>query len=81
MPTEIYNSSIILTHWGRMDLNHTSNTAYGPDNYTADWDDTGQPPRPDGVKSNQWQELYKGHPCYTPGKVSLTTGQHDLTKV
>lgn len=21
-PTEIYNTSIFLTHWGRMDLNH-----------------------------------------------------------
>ncbi len=26
MPTEIYNTSIVLTHWGRMDLNHTSHT-------------------------------------------------------
>ena len=22
-PTEIYNTSIFLSHWGRMDLNHT----------------------------------------------------------
>jgi hypothetical protein len=21
-PTEVYNTSIILTHWGRMDVNH-----------------------------------------------------------
>ena len=24
-PTEIYNTSIILTHWGRKDLEHSSN--------------------------------------------------------
>ena len=34
-PSEIYNTSIMLTHWGRMDLDHQSNTAYVPDNYTA----------------------------------------------
>jgi hypothetical protein len=30
-PTEIASTSIILTHWGRLELNHTSNTAYGFD--------------------------------------------------
>ncbi|KAJ9511254.1 hypothetical protein QJQ45_017152, partial [Haematococcus lacustris] len=28
-PRVITDNSIILTHWGRMDANHTSNTAYG----------------------------------------------------
>jgi hypothetical protein len=28
MPTAIYNTSIVLTHWGRMEPNHTSGTAY-----------------------------------------------------
>ncbi len=36
-PTEVATNSIILTHWGRMDLNHTSNTAFTSDNYTFDW--------------------------------------------
>jgi hypothetical protein len=26
--------SIILSHWGRMDANHTSGTAYGDDVYS-----------------------------------------------
>ena len=30
-PGVIANNSIILTHWGRQELNHTSNTAYGAD--------------------------------------------------
>ena len=30
-PTEIYETSIMLTHWGRRDLNHRSNTAFIPD--------------------------------------------------
>ena len=34
MPTEIYNSSIMLTHWGRLDLDHSSNTGWPPDNYS-----------------------------------------------
>ncbi len=28
MPSAIYNTSIVLTHWGRLDRNHTSNSAY-----------------------------------------------------
>ena len=33
-PADIYNASIFLTHWGRTDLEHESNTAFTPDNYT-----------------------------------------------
>ena len=29
-PSEIYNASIILTHWGRTDLHHESGTSYWP---------------------------------------------------
>lgn len=29
-PSEIYNRSIILTHWGRMDAEHESGTSFGP---------------------------------------------------
>jgi hypothetical protein len=28
MPKTVYDRSIMLTHWGRTGLNHTSNTAY-----------------------------------------------------
>ncbi|KXZ54467.1 hypothetical protein GPECTOR_4g532 [Gonium pectorale] len=59
-PTEIYNSSIFLTHWGRTDGEHASNTAFTPDNYTQEYV---HPRQPDG-----WLHLIKGHPCYTPGK-------------
>jgi hypothetical protein len=30
----VLRPAILLTHWGRMDLGHISNTGYGPDNYT-----------------------------------------------
>ena len=61
MPSEVYNTSIVLTHWGRLDLAHTSNTAYEPDNYSmpAVWP---------GYQDTDWRELYKGHVCYDPAK-------------
>lgn len=43
-PREIYNRSIILTHWGRMDEHHTSNTAFAADNYSVEWVDPGESP-------------------------------------
>ncbi|KAG2488354.1 hypothetical protein HYH03_013044 [Edaphochlamys debaryana] len=71
MPTEIYNTSIMLTHWGRMDLNHTSNTAYGPDNYNQGltW--------PGVLDGKDVQTLYKGHPCYDPRKDLVIPGFKD----
>lgn len=30
MPKFLYDTSIVLTHWGRTDINHTSNTAFHP---------------------------------------------------
>ncbi|KAG2431439.1 hypothetical protein HXX76_009454 [Chlamydomonas incerta] len=62
LPTEIYNTSIILTHWGRMDDVHVSGTAWGYDNYSAPL-----PPWPPHVEGD-WRDIYDGHPCYTPGK-------------
>jgi hypothetical protein len=61
MPTEIYNTSIVLTHWGRLDVDHVSGTGYPPDNYTLEftWP---------GYQDTDWRELYKGHACFTPGK-------------
>lgn len=61
-PSEIYNTSIILTHWGRLDLNHTSGTQYGLDNYSHYIDDA------IWFKGWDWREIYRGHSCYTPGK-------------
>lgn len=71
-PTEVYNNSIILTHWGRMDVNHTSNTAYELDNYsTVKFDNYSQHLGMGGPDSKpiSWTELTAGHACYTPGKV------------
>ena len=34
MPTEVYKTSIVLSHWGRLDLDHRSNSAYVHDNYS-----------------------------------------------
>ncbi|KIZ06152.1 exostosin-like glycosyltransferase [Monoraphidium neglectum] len=62
-PTEVYTTSIILTHWGRLDLDHRSNTAFVADNYTQERRDPASPLTKDG-----WTHLITGHPCYTPGK-------------
>lgn len=64
-PTDIYQLSIILTHWGRTDPDHSSNTAFAADNYSQPWVD----PAHKGYENVSWTELIKGHPCYTPGKV------------
>eukprot|EP00798_Chlamydomonas_sp_ICE-L_P028400 gene28400-31535_t len=34
-PSQIYMNSILLTHWGRMDLDHQSASGWAPDNYSA----------------------------------------------
>eukprot|EP00877_Chromochloris_zofingiensis_P008502 jgi/Chrzof1/3905/Cz13g12240.t1 len=62
-PTEVYNTSIILTHWGRLDQHHTSGSAFHMDNYTQERYDSAT----DELKRG-WQHLITGHPCYTPGK-------------
>ncbi|KAG1678607.1 hypothetical protein FOA52_012614 [Chlamydomonas sp. UWO 241] len=61
MPKEIYDMSIILTHWGRLDPNHTSNTAYAADNYNRGVTDPIHQPI-------DWTESIKGHACYDPKK-------------
>ncbi|KAG2493469.1 hypothetical protein HYH03_008286 [Edaphochlamys debaryana] len=68
MPTEIYNTSIMLTHWGRMDLNHTSNTAYRADFYSQplEW--------PGVLDGKDVRTLYEGHPCYDPRKDLVIPG-------
>eukprot|EP00198_Chlamydomonas_reinhardtii_P007427 XP_001696764.1 exostosin-like glycosyltransferase [Chlamydomonas reinhardtii] len=62
MPQEVYNTSIVLTHWGRMDNVHVCGSAWGYDNYSAPLDSW--KPYVDG----DWRKEYDGHPCYTPGK-------------
>ncbi|PNH11304.1 putative glucuronosyltransferase [Tetrabaena socialis] len=65
MPTHVYNKSIILTHWGRMDADHTSGTAYGSDDYSIAAEPTFVAA---GWKGMDWQEKRAGHPCYDPKK-------------
>ncbi|KAG2488357.1 hypothetical protein HYH03_013047 [Edaphochlamys debaryana] len=68
MPTEIYNTSIMLTHWGRMDLNHSSNTGYDADNYNQEllW--------PGILDGKDVRTLFQGHPCYDPRKDLVIPG-------
>ena len=47
---------------------HTSNTAYELDNYTAEWEDPGDP-----ETSHGWLHLHEGHPCYNPNKDLVVT--------
>ncbi|GBF90972.1 exostosin-like glycosyltransferase [Raphidocelis subcapitata] len=60
-PREVYDKSIILTHWGRLDRDHTSGTSYTPDNYSMEVTD-------DPLQLEGFTHLLRGHPCYTPGK-------------
>ena len=72
-PSEIYNTSIILTHWGRMDANPLSNSGWPPDNYSTPLQDqTGHITFPK-LQEQDWRLLYqgpdgKGHVCYDPAK-------------
>eukprot|EP00798_Chlamydomonas_sp_ICE-L_P001799 gene1799-33219_t len=61
MPTEIFNNSIILTHWGRLEPNHTSGTAFNRDNYDESFFQPIYQPE-------DWRNLIKGHACYDPNK-------------
>eukprot|EP00201_Polytomella_parva_P016605 CAMPEP_0175065286 /NCGR_PEP_ID=MMETSP0052_2-20121109/15834_1 /TAXON_ID=51329 ORGANISM="Polytomella parva, Strain SAG 63-3" /NCGR_SAMPLE_ID=MMETSP0052_2 /ASSEMBLY_ACC=CAM_ASM_000194 /LENGTH=538 /DNA_ID=CAMNT_0016331791 /DNA_START=174 /DNA_END=1787 /DNA_ORIENTATION=- len=60
-PTDIFNASIFLTHWGRKDLHHESSTAFTPDNYTQDMTHPVFEPR-------GWIQRIQGHPCFDPEK-------------
>ena len=70
-PQELYDHSIILTHWGRMDAEPHSSSRYIPDNWEATW--TLDERAPNGQR---WSFPRRGgsramigkHPCYTPGK-------------
>lgn len=61
-PQEIYSSSIILTHWGRLgETNPGSSTARFDYDYTQDKKD--DPKLPQGFRA-----LIGRHGCFTPGK-------------
>eukprot|EP00798_Chlamydomonas_sp_ICE-L_P013135 gene13135-3458_t len=53
MPSEIYNTSIVFTHWGRL----------GPDNYSSAEESLWLDADPD-----DWTQSYKGHACFDPEK-------------
>ncbi|GAX76857.1 hypothetical protein CEUSTIGMA_g4303.t1 [Chlamydomonas eustigma] len=61
MPREVYQNSIVLTHWGRMDLEHSPGTAFARDNYHQHYQDPKYQPV-------DWVESILGHPCYNASK-------------
>ncbi|KAG2501892.1 hypothetical protein HYH03_000390 [Edaphochlamys debaryana] len=63
MPAVPWNTSIILTHWGRMDPNPKSNTAYVQDDYSANYH-----PAFDSWPGGNFRDRIAGHPCYDPKK-------------
>ncbi|KXZ53465.1 hypothetical protein GPECTOR_7g915 [Gonium pectorale] len=56
----VLKDSVWLTHWGRLDLNHTSYTGFEADNYTRDYQNWRQP--------EGYTKYIEGHPCYDPIK-------------
>ncbi|KAG2450529.1 hypothetical protein HYH02_005030 [Chlamydomonas schloesseri] len=56
----VIKDSVWLTHWGRLDHDHVSNTAFVGDNYTHDMVNWRQP--------EGYIKHIKGHPCYDPQK-------------
>ncbi|MEW5310146.1 MAG: hypothetical protein WDW38_001973 [Sanguina aurantia] len=60
-PKEAYDNSIVLTHWGRLDVHHQSNSAYFYDNYT-------KPMYHKEWAPGDWRDLIKDHVCFDPHK-------------
>ncbi len=58
---------IVFSHWGRLEVNHTSNTDYGPDDYSK--------PFVSADMDGDWRDAFKGHPCFNPKKVRRPSGQ------
>ncbi|KXZ53466.1 hypothetical protein GPECTOR_7g916 [Gonium pectorale] len=56
----VLNSSIWLTHWGRLDPDHKSQSAFAEDSYDTDFRN---PLQPEGYRVH-----IQGHPCYNPDK-------------
>ena len=57
---------IVFSHWGRLELNHTSNTDYGPDDYSK--------PFVSADMDTDWRDAFEKHPCFDPKKVSRVRG-------
>ncbi len=55
---------IVFSHWGRLEVNHTSNTDYGPDDYSK--------PFVSADMDGDWRDTFKGHPCFDPKKVQVS---------
>ena len=60
MPNKAW-PGIVFSHWGRLELNHTSNTDYGPDDYSK--------PFVHADMDTDWREAFDKHPCFDPKKV------------
>jgi hypothetical protein len=61
---------IVFSHWGRLELNHTSNTDYGPDDYSK--------PFVSADMDTDWREAFEKHPCFDPKKVRTVLAHHQL---
>ncbi|KAG2497881.1 hypothetical protein HYH03_004147 [Edaphochlamys debaryana] len=68
MPTNVYNASIMLTHWGRTDPEHTSGSAYLQDDYSIGPNFFKNAANFSGWPGQDWRDKIKGHPCYDPKK-------------
>ena len=66
MPNKAW-PGIVFSHWGRLEVNHTSNTDYGPDDYSK--------PFVHADMDGDWRDAFKGHPCFDPKKVRLGSGR------
>ena len=72
-PLELYQHSILLTHWGRMDATPTSSSRYVPDNWEAKWTIDERAPAgqvwsfPPSWKGGS-RSMIGTHPCYDPRK-------------
>ena len=60
MPNKAW-PGIVFSHWGRLEVNHTSNTDYGPDDYSR--------PFVSADMDGDWRDAFKGHACFDPKKV------------
>ena len=60
MPNKAW-PGIVFSHWGRLEVNHTSNTDYGPDDYSK--------PFVSADMDEDWRDAFKGHACFDPKKV------------
>ena len=63
----VLRPAIVLSHWGRLDANHSSVTGYGPDDYSTNSKDPVYMPEGHVGKLGNFS-------CYDPEKVSEYRG-------